>query len=238
MKRLGVLLTMLFALSFVAQAQNGDCAICTGVICAVANTGWCDCGPHCVFYQGKEDCYCVGYYACSSTGNGGIKPSIPICENFLGKPQQAGKTSCKQPLTAEVVRVFPWVKSEAFVKAIADESALPEAPTAILALQQSAAAKGLSSAMEAQTAHYIGDKKANPPHLSRLVGVIAKRQADTDGSYLFSFYLDLPGPGGETKYQSVAAMEKDKVEPVETVRVKGNHYVHTLQGGVVQEGEF
>jgi hypothetical protein len=140
----------------------------------------------------------------------------------------------KPPAPVEI-RDCPWLTSDVFAKAVRAESILPESYTAIVALQQTAASKGVSTEMLAQTAETIGDKNANPPHLSKLVGVIAKLQKD--GSYLLSFYRDLPGPGGETKYVSIKRMQQDGVEPVETVSVKGNHYVHTLQAGV-REGDF
>jgi hypothetical protein len=238
MKRLGALFFFCIAATlFVAvssQAQT-TCVVCRGMNCPQVSSGFCDCAPACTYdpETHKETCSCINVNVCGSTPvRDGDTPDF-ICEGAIG--QRPGKT-CARPISDQVIRDYPWIASDAFARAIRAESIIPEESYAMIAgLQKIAAKKGLSSEMLAQTAEYIGDKNADPPHLSKLVGVIAKLQKD--GSYLLSFYRDIPGPGGETKYLSVKDMEKDNVEPLETVVVKGNHYVHTLQAGV-REGDF
>jgi hypothetical protein len=78
------------------------------------------------------------------------------------------------------------------------------------------------------------DENAPPPtkvedvHCLRLIGIEVRRQ--NDGSYLMEVYLEVAPPFGETKYLSIGAMERDGVPPVETIRLEGHKYTHTVHG--------
>jgi hypothetical protein len=93
----------------------------------------------------------------------------------------------------------------------------------------------------AQTGDYV-DGKMPPPdakpqdiHCSMLVGVRMTNQKD--GSYFAEVYQEVAPTNEETKYLNIDAMARDGVAPVETFRLSGHSYTHTVHG-IVLEGKF
>ena len=138
-----------------------------------------------------------------------------------------------QAMTPELLRANPWVKAKKFPDTLARESSVKELGDLIEGLQNAVITHGLNRRMSVQTGTSV-DENAPPPtkvediHCSRLVGIEMRRQ--NDGSYLMEVYLEVASPFGETKYHNTGAMAYDGVPPVETIRLEGHRYTHTVHG--------
>jgi hypothetical protein len=152
----------------------------------------------------------------------------------------SGPCPAMHPVTPELLKANPWIKSKTLADMIGRDSSVEELRDMITGLQNSVITHGLNRHMGAQRGN-CGDEDAPKPtnvedvRCSRLIGI--QMTGQNDGSYLMEVYLEVAPSGGETKYLSVGAMAHDGVPPVETIRLKGHKYTHTVHG-VAYNGTF
>jgi hypothetical protein len=157
-----------------------------------------------------------------------------------GTSQSSSVLPGSQAVAPELLKANPWIESKTLADILARESSVEELRFMIGGLQSSVVSHGLNPHMGIQTGD-CGDEDALKPtkmeyiQCSRLVGTQVTGQ--NDGSYLMEVYLEVAPSGGETKYLNIGAMAHDGMAPEETIRLKGNHYLHIVHG-VEYKGTF
>jgi len=229
MKRLScfaVTATLLLVVNLRAYADTCEDGMCNYCLLVYCGTGKCTGASSCQFTVG----FCSPVGTCVTNPDG-----TRTCPGA-----NASRQCTVTELNPVILRNYPWIKSAAFVDAVAIESTIPELRPLLTELQSEIAETGVAEYREIQTATMIGDPptpaqiKAGDVHASRLAGLAVTMK---DGAYLFQLYVDTAHDNGETKYKSIRAMIDDKVQPMETISVSGHSYTRSV-GAESSEGRF
>jgi len=133
-------------------------------------------------------------------------------------------------ITDENLKLFPWAKAESLPAQLQAESQVPKLGKLMVDLQNIATGRGLSSVMGIMELETVPDE-----HLAGFADVQIINQ--TDGSYLLQVYQEFAPEGQMTAHRNSWEIIEARIPPVETIRLRGNSYTHTVQGKVI-EGKF